>query len=93
MLGVRMMINGKIVDNYSELKIEISSETDLYLILECKIDEGVFEQVKKQQSLNFHFASLLAILVKQFYLISKFPEQYAAVLYLNKSGLHILSMI
>lgn len=72
MLNVRIMATPSF-DPYSDIKLEITSESDLYLVYECKLSEKKFDRLKKMQSLNFNFSNVLAMLIKLLNLCDKFP--------------------
>lgn len=63
------------------------------MVFECKVDERKFERIRKMQSLNFNYNSLLGMLTKQLNLCDKYPEQYLLVLYLNHSCSHQLTFV
>lgn len=92
MLTVRIMGNPN-CEGYTDLKIEISSETDLYMVYECKLNDRKFDRIRKSQNLNFGFSNLLPMLIKQLTLCDKFPEQYLLVLYLSQTSCHQLTIV
>lgn len=96
--GARDMLTVRIMclpncEEYTDMKIEISSEADLYMVYECKLNEQKFERLRKLQNLNFGFSSLLPMLIKQLTRCDKFPEQYLLVLYLNLTTCHQLTLV
>ena len=81
-LTMRILVRPSL-EKYTELKLEITSETDIFKTYICEIDIKRFERYRKGQSLNFSFNQFLTMLVKQLNLCYKSPEQYSALLHLN----------
>ena len=80
-------------DNTSEIKVELSSEEDVFKVYICKVDEKMFDKIRKSQHLNFPFSSLTQMLIKQVQLCQKNVNQYNAVLYLNKISSNRLDLL
>lgn len=96
--GVKDILTFRIItkpngEGYAELKLEISSEHNLFVAYVSKIDDKKFEKMKKMQQLNFNFQNLLSMLVKQLSLCDKNINQYSAVFYLNKISAHKLDFL
>ena len=72
MLSVRIMASPGF-EPYGEIKLEITSESDLYLIYECKINDKKFDRLKKMQNLNFSFNNVLPMIIKLLNLCDKYP--------------------
>lgn len=62
----------------------------MFLIYETRLNDKIFEKIKKLQNLNFSFQNFMVMLIKQLNLCAKQPEQYTTVLYINKAGMHNL---
>ena len=80
-------------DSTSEIKVELSSEEDVFKVYICRLDEKMFDKIRKGQHLNFPFSSLIQMLVKQVQLCQKNVNQYNAVLYLNKISSNRLDLL
>jgi hypothetical protein len=80
--GIRIMANLS-GESYNEIKILITSEANLFMIYECRINEKKFDRLRKVQSLNFNFSNFLSMLIKQLGLCEKFPDKYQTALYLK----------
>lgn len=72
--------------NLSEMKIELSSQQDLFKLYICWLDIKKFDSIKKAQHLNFSFDQLLPMLIKQISLSQKSLDEYSSVLYLSSDN-------
>lgn len=61
---------------YSEVKIEITSETNLFFQFISQIDPITFKRIKKEQSLNIQFEQLVQMTIKLMNLADKQPNTY-----------------
>lgn len=79
--------------NTSVLKIELSSEADLFFHYTALIDEGTFASIREEQKLTVDFEAYVSLVLKMFTNCYKEPQTYFAVFFMNKEGKGLLNFI
>ena len=88
-----------LVDNENEnntsnhIKIELSSENDIYFHFTNVIDEKKFQIIKKEQNLNINFSEFCQLLEKMCENCREYPNEYICFFILNKQGNSMLKFI
>jgi hypothetical protein len=75
------------------LKIEFTSETDLFFHYTAIVDENTFLKLREEQKLNVEFGGFLGLIIKMFNSCQKEPHNYFAVFFMQKDGLAKLDFI
>ena len=77
----------------SVLKIELSSEADLFFHYTAYIDEGLFASIREEQKLTVDFEGYITLVLKMFSNCYKEPQSYFGVLFMSKDGRAMLEFI
>jgi len=75
------------------VKIEFTSESDLFFHYTSIVDEMGFQKLREEQKLNVEFAGLLGLVIKMFNSCQKEPHNYFAVFFMQKDGMAKLDFI
>jgi hypothetical protein len=88
-----------LIDNTNEnnmhnhIKIELSSENDIYFHFTNIIDEKKFKIIKKEQNLNINYSEFCQLFEKMCENCRTYPNEYICFFILNKHGNSILKFI
>jgi hypothetical protein len=88
-----------LIDNANEnnipnhIKIELSSENDIYFHFTNIIDENKFKVIKKEQNLNINFSEFCQLFEKICENCRAYPNEYICFFIINKQGNSILKFI
>jgi len=66
------------------IKIELSSENDIYFHFTNIVDEKKFEKIKKEQNLNINFPQVCQLFEKMCENCRAYPNEYICFFVLNK---------
>lgn len=77
MLRIRVLVLCR-EQPYSDVKFEITSESNLFMQFLCHLDAASFRPLKKEQALNINFDHLVQMTVKLMNLADKSPSTYHA---------------
>lgn len=80
-IRIKILVQGE-PQNHTAVKIELTSETDLFFNYISIIDEESFNRLKQDQKLNINFPAFLSMLIKLFNLCQKEPHNYFAVFFM-----------
>mmetsp|Transcript_25693 Transcript_25693/g.22709 ORF Transcript_25693/g.22709 Transcript_25693/m.22709 type:complete len:94 (+) Transcript_25693:314-595(+) len=70
----------------NSLKVELTSETDLFFNYIVTIDEDTFIKMKDEQKLNGDYHNFLDLVVKMVDRCQNEPQNYFAVLFMERDG-------
>jgi len=84
-IRVRVLAQGD-APRPSAIKIEFTSESDLFFNYGSMIDEESFSKIKEEQKLNVEFGGFLSLLVKMCNSCQKEPQNYFAVFFMQRDG-------
>lgn len=68
------------------IKLELTSEADLFFFYTSIIDEAYFQKLKDEQKLNVDFTGLLSLLLKMSNNCQKEPQNYFSVFFMQRDG-------
>jgi len=84
-IRTKIMIQGEL-QNPNMIKLEMTSESDLFFNYNCCIDDNVFAKMRDEQKLNIELNGVANLLVKIFNNCQKDPNTYFAVLFISGEG-------
>eukprot|EP01017_Pseudomicrothorax_dubius_P015426 TRINITY_DN1778_c0_g2_i2.p1 TRINITY_DN1778_c0_g2~~TRINITY_DN1778_c0_g2_i2.p1 ORF type:complete len:187 (+),score=37.89 TRINITY_DN1778_c0_g2_i2:284-844(+) len=91
-IKVKILVNGD-GTRYSQIRFELTSETDLFFHYIATIDELKFKRMRDEQKLSIDYQNLITLLIKLCNNCSKDPHAYIGVLYLEREGASHLDFI
>jgi Centriolar protein SAS N-terminal len=75
------------------IRVELTSETDLFFHYSCIIDEKLFHLIKEEQRLMVDYSDMVSVLSQSFQSIIQNPNSFIAVLIMDKLGAARLDFI
>ncbi|KRX05983.1 hypothetical protein PPERSA_01061 [Pseudocohnilembus persalinus] len=84
-IRVKILIQGENL-NYNVMKIELTSETDLFFNYISIIDEESFQRIKNDQKIKIEFNQFLNMVIKLFNHCHKEPHNFFSVFFMQRDG-------
>jgi hypothetical protein len=84
-IKTKIMIQGEL-QNPSVLKMELTSESDLFFNYVCVVEDNSYAKMRDEQKLNIDMNGLPNLLIKIFNNCQKDPNTYFAVLFITGDG-------
>lgn len=84
-IKTKILILGE-VQNPQTVKIELSSEADLFFHHTAIVTLESYEELRERQQLNVAFDAYIGLLIKMFNNVNKEPHVYMSILFLYKDG-------
>ena len=91
-IGCKVLIIGE-ENNYSQIRIELSCENDLFFHFTSDIDEETFKIMQENQKLTVNFKEFCNLLKRLFNNCINEPQSYISVFIMQKEGTGRLDFI